>query len=111
MATGQPLRHVYGRPGENAMWDLFFERRPPGDPIVRVLCARIGMLLETYMSSDEKQPPRKPTREEIERYYSWHFWLEKPDDLLGAEDTEESEIAAAWGDSYAMLKGEMEASH
>ena len=100
MATGQPLRDVVSHPGEMAVWERFMERRPPGDPIVRKLMARVGVMLETFMSSGEKQLPREPTQEEIDRYYSWHFWEKRPDDLPSEEQTEQDDIKAAWGAAY-----------
>ena len=105
MATGQPLRTVLGAPAEVAMWERFFERRPPGDPIVRVLVARIGVLLETFMS-DPKSPPRPMTPEDWDRYYRWHFWEERPEELPSEAQQEQDDIRAAWGDAYQTIMAE-----
>ena len=99
MATGQPLRDVVLHPGEMAVWDRFFDRRPAGDPIVRILVARVGVMLETFMSSgDEKSRPMTPA--DWDRYYRWHFWEKRPDDLPSEEQTEQDDIKAAWGAAY-----------
>ncbi len=104
MATGLPFQVVLDNPALMAMFGHFFDRRPPGDAIVRVLVARIGMMLENFMS-DPNAPPRPMTPEDIRRYQSWFFW-EKHEDLLQIEREAQDEIADVWGPAYQKLLGE-----
>ena len=73
MVTGQTLGHTLNLPrGELAMWSHWFRENPPGDPIVRVQLAKIGMLLERLLAGGTDPA-------------NWFFWLQRNPAEVDAE--------------------------
>lgn len=82
------LEDALSRPAELAMWARRWEREPPGDPILRVLLARIGCELQMARTG------------ELPDLASWFFWKQDVVAEAEAEADEEEEIRDAWGDLY-----------
>lgn len=58
---------MLAKPAELALWRHHFKNDPPGDPVLRVLVANIGILLQTWASGGKQPNPRH-----------WFFWYEVP---------------------------------
>ena len=74
------------------MWERHWEKRPsPGLRELNINVARIGLMIETYLSGKDRTPELS----------GWMFWDRTVLNPVAAK--EQDEIAQAWGDAYDVM--------